>query len=200
MAKYFITLCIVLCIFSLLKSNYYFLIGIIIWFIFQNLSTAVYSANTGGDYLLNQLLLFLCFIPSTSKIIFTETKTAIYNFGVLAIFAQIFLVYLLSGYSKVIDTDWASGTAIIQISKCNHYSLFQINNLLLSQILCYVIMVYQLTFPIIIWLKPVKKFILFIGILMHFYIALIMGLVSFGLIMIICYTLFTEIKLPLSKK
>jgi hypothetical protein len=54
------------------------------------------------------------------------------------------------------------------------------------------VLAYQILFPAVVWFKKIKKPFLILGILMHVYISLVMGLVLFGLIMIICYAIFWE--------
>jgi hypothetical protein len=53
---------------------------------------------------------------------------------------------------------------------------------------------YQLLFPVLVWIKKIKKMFLLLGILMHLYIAFVMGLVEFGSVMIISYIIFWPIK------
>ena len=61
-----------------------------------------------------------------------------------------------------------------------------------------VVMFYQLLFPIVVWIKQIKKIVLFIGIVMHLYIGLVMGLPEFAAIMILSYVFFWPIKTSIS--
>jgi hypothetical protein len=54
----------------------------------------------------------------------------------------------------------------------------------------YVVLAYQLLFPVLVWIKKIKKPFLILGILMHLYIAFVIGLVSFGFVMILPYIYF----------
>lgn len=124
-----------------------------------------------------------------------ELDKAFHNLGVSAIKIQICLVYFISGLAKLLDVDWQSGNAISQIFMVQDFSLPWMyeslyKNTSALKLLNYFILGYQLLFPILIWFKKIKKPFLFVGILMHLYIALIMGLPTFGFIMIIAYSIF----------
>jgi hypothetical protein len=108
---------------------------------------------------------------------------------------QVCIVYFFSAVTKLTDESWMNGTAVFQTSQINHYSLpwFTQHSSGLRPLfifLNYLVLGYQLLFPIVVWIKKAKKVFLIIGILMHLYIAFVMGLVSFGLVMILCYIYF----------
>jgi len=108
---------------------------------------------------------------------------------------QICLVYFFSALAKLHDENWLNGTAVLMTSQVDHFSLPIISNnaarfTFLLVFLNYLVLFYQVLFPIVIWIKKIKKTFIVIGILMHLYIAFVMGLVSFGLIMILPYIYF----------
>jgi hypothetical protein len=65
-----------------------------------------------------------------------------------------------------------------------------------GRILNYLVIWYQLLFPVLVWIKPIKKWYLLAGIVQHLFIAFVLGLPSFGLIMIVAYAIFYH---PFSK-
>ena len=175
-----------------------YLTDFLIWFIVINIHNRIYPALTGGDYLLNQLLFFNIFI--SGKYILkndwkNQIKKCLHNLGVFAIMTQICLVYFFSALAKLHDENWLNGTAVLMTSQVDHFSLPIISNnaarfTFLLVFLNYLVLFYQVLFPIVIWIKKIKKTFIVIGILMHLYIAFVMGLVSFGLIMILPYIYF----------
>ena len=195
---WFIILLICLCGSALLKFRIHFVFDLVIWWIVLNIHNKIYPTLTGGDYLLNQLLFFTIFI--TDKFNSGEDKKGqivkcLHNFGVLAIMIQVCIVYFFSAITKLTDANWLNGTAIIMTSQVDHFSLPFVSDLAknsgwLFVIMNYIVLIYQALFPLVVWIKKIKKPFIIIGVLMHLYIAFIIGLVSFGLIMILCYIYF----------
>ena len=186
----------VLIIFSVLeminKSNYF--IRFFLWLIILNLNNFLYPTLTGGDYLLNQLLLFNIFLTNKSfkNSIFNELSNVIHNLALFGIKIQICLVYALAAWFKMYDANWLNGSAIYDIFQIPEYSntIFYTLPKWFCTISTYVVLVYQLSFCFLVWIKSIKKYILALGIFQHLVIAFGMGLFSFGVIMIVCYILF----------
>jgi hypothetical protein len=174
------------------KSNYF--IRFLLWLIILNLTNFLYPTLTGGDYLLNQLLLFNIFLTNKSfkNSIINELSNVIHNLALIGIKIQICLVYFLAAWFKLTDASWLNGSAIYNIFQIPEYSntLFYSLPKWFCAISTYVVLVYQLSFCILVWIKPMKKYILALGIFQHLVIAFGMGLFSFGIIMIVCYILF----------
>lgn len=185
-----------LLIFSLLelfnKSNY--LIRFFIWIIIVNLNNYLYPTLTSGDYLLNQLLFFNIFLTNKNyvNIKVSEFTNAIHNVALIGVKIQICLVYFLAACFKLTDIKWLNGTAIYEIFQIPEYSnyFFATFPKWVCLISTYLVLAYQLTFCLLVWFKPIKKYVLALGIFQHLVIAFGMGLFSFGVVMILCYILF----------
>ncbi len=177
-----------------------FLLEFILWLLVLNIHNKLYPTLTGGDHLLNQFLFFNCFLSKThssSSVFQNELKKCFHNFGVLAIIIQIQLVYLIAGIAKLNSSDWLSGVAIINLGEVKYFNLYS-NTFSVAGIFGYffnyLILFYQLLFPVLIWIEKIKKPLLVIGILTHLYIAFVMGILGFGLIMLIPYVYFWPVK------
>lgn len=189
---------ILLSILSLLNLRLIFFLNIMLWFLVSNIHNRIYPTLTGGDNLLSQLLLFNCFLSNSFKNKFLwqdQIKICLHNFSLVALTIQISLLYFLSALAKLNDPQWLSGTAISAVSQIQYFWMFRFFTHSKSLeplfvILNYGVLFYQLFFPVLIWVKKVKKPFLVFGILMHLYIAFVMGLVGFGFIMILAYTFF----------
>lgn len=198
LSKIFITSVLLLSILNLFIKRFHFIPDLLLWLLVVNLNNRVYPALTGGDNLLNQFLFFNCFLSfsfQSTKTWQGELKVCLHNLAVMAIIIQICILYLLSALAKLNDPGWLSGKAIIAVAQIKHFSLFSFLSYSRSLdpiliFLNYVVLFYQLLFPVLVWIKKVKKPLLIIGILMHLYIAFVMGLVSFGFVMIIGYVFF----------
>jgi hypothetical protein len=195
---FFILPLLALCIAGLLKVRLHIVSDFIIWWIVINIQNKIYPTLTGGDFLLNQLLFFNCFISDkyVSKGNFiSQLKICAHNFGVIAVMIQVCLVYFFAAWAKLGDQSWLNGTAILKTVQVEQYSLHGIVTHAetfswLLVVLNYIVFAYQLLFPVLVWIKRIKKPFLIIGILTHLYIAFVMGLVSFGFIMILPYIYF----------
>jgi hypothetical protein len=187
---------------QLFTGRSFFVADLLLWLLVMNLNNRVYPALTGGDHLLSQFLFFNCFLVSR----FREThswqgqmKICLHNLGVVALLVQICLVYFLSALAKLEDPSWWAGQAIITVAQIDHFTLFSFMRppAMPSAVLVflnYLVLFYQLLFPLIVWIRPLKKPFLLIGILTHVYIMFAMGLLGFGLIMIMAYVFFWPVK------
>lgn len=188
---------IVMALFSLLgllrRSHY--VINAVLWLLMLNMNHYLYATLTAGDYLLNQLLFFnIFFYTGRSDARFGSFREALHNMALAGIKIQICLVYVVAAGFKLGDAGWMSGTAVYQTFQMTEYgnALLRSFPLWLCMILNYATMAYQLLFPLTIWFRPFKIYLLAFGILQHLLIAFGMGLFSFGIIMIICYFLFLK--------
>jgi hypothetical protein len=204
LAYFFIVPLLCMCLFALKFDKHYFIADFFIWFLIININNKIYPTLTGGDYLLNQFLFFNCWLCSQKKADSTphwssDLKKFFHNLSIIAIIIQVCLVYFLSALAKCNDENWISGNALDEISKVHHFSLFSViprtaSSSVFLMIINYVIVFYQLLFPLLIWIKKIKRPFICFGILMHLYIALVMGLVEFSVIMLIAYIYFWPTK------
>lgn len=191
----FIFLVAVFALLGLLKKSN-FLTNLFLWFVVMNLTNFLYPTLTAGDYLLNQLLFFNCFLFSKTSFNakWNDVKTALHNMALLALKLQVCVAYFLAGYFKIVDDSWTSGEAIYQTFQIPEYSnaLFASIPHSICVVLTYLTIAYQLSFAFLVWFRPFKIYLFTFGILQHLLIGLGMGLFSFGLIMVICYILFLK--------
>jgi hypothetical protein len=187
----------VLCCVNILTSRLHLLTDLLIWFSVLNIHNKTYGTLTGGDFLLNQLLFYNFFLSGrkvTRQDLWGDTRVLMHNAGLAAMIAQVCLVYLVSGIAKLVDPDWLSGRAITMIAGVEHFRTYVLapdyRIEWIEQAINYFVLLYQVLFPVLIWFRKLKMPLLLAGVLMHLYIALGMGLVSFGAIMIVCYLLF----------
>jgi hypothetical protein len=79
-------------------------------------------------------------------------------------------------------SDWFSNETIRGIAHVMPYFI--------SVIVAYIIMLFQLTFPIIINWKKTRKYAVIVGISIHLYIGIFMHMWDFALAMMVPYVLF----------
>lgn len=174
------------------KANY--MTNVVLWLLVININNFLYPTLTAGDFLTNQLLFFnIFFLPKISNNVgFNEFKTALHNVALIGIKVQVCLVYFLAAWFKLTDDSWLHGEAVYQTFQIPEYSnaFLSILPMGVCVLLTYATIIYQLLFPLLIWIRPAKIYLLSFGVLQHLLIAFGMGLSSFGIIMIICYILF----------
>ncbi len=197
---------ILACVFIGLSQFFYtpkhrllsFLFDFILWWLVLNLQNKMYFGLSGGNILLNQLLLFNCFISKKPLAISTKKDELLIffeNFAILAIQVQVMLLYFISALSKMGFSEWLDGSAVHQILQIQHFSSLQLGttNLLSSfllVLLSYLVLAYQLFFSVCVWWPKINRYFLLFGIAMHIYIGLFMGLSEFAFVMILPYLYF----------
>lgn len=201
MAVSFIAVAVIFAGFSLINKRSFLIIDLCLYFIIININAKTYTSLTAGD----PLLANLCFIGSFLRKDFSKRSSflgdlsvVLHNFSMLALITQVCIIYAYSALAKWFDADWLSGNAVHLVNMTWHYSRAVIVDHAqalypLSVVLSYLILLYQSVFPALIWFKKIKKYFLHVGVFMHLYIALVMGLFFFGLIMAITYSLFYDL-------
>lgn len=162
----------------------------------------------GGDNLAHivvlMLLLTRCFdtfrlFPARGRSVLSQHwgATLLHNVGVLAVGAQISLVYVTSGLYKVQGQLWQDGTALYYVLRVPEFmwpgvSEHVFTNAYLVTVGSYAATLLLTLFPVAIlvdWLRgPVT--VMMIG--FHLSIALLMGLTGFALTMIACDMVFLD--------
>lgn len=189
---------------SYLLKKIPFIFEFLLWFAVVNIHNKIYPTLTGGDFLLNQFLFFNCFFSKTyaaNESWQNSMAKCLHNFGALAIIIQIQLVYLIAGLAKLNSSDWLHGTAISDLGNVRHFNLFSgpiFKNAFVDYFSNYIVLCYQLFFPVLIWIQKSKKPLIILGIFIHLYIAFVTGLPGFGFIMIISYIYFWPFKKQLT--
>lgn len=150
---------------------------------------------TGGDSLFQHLLFFCVFLStgeSKKDGAINDLDIAVHNTGVIALHLQVCIVYFLNAIAKLNDADWLKGTAVSDALAIHEFSLpaFYAAKGIFYVAMNYLVILYQLLFPVLVYVKKIKKWYLLFGIVQHLFIAFVLGLPSFGFIMILAYTIF----------
>jgi hypothetical protein len=194
LAVLFIGVTILFSLYALLFRKHHRLSFFILWFLVSNINNNVFCTMTGGDVLFQHLLFFCIFLSNTETKpgALNDLDITLHNAGVIALHAQVCIVYLLNGIAKIQDADWMEGNAASTSLAIHEFSLPVFYNCkgTFFAILNYLVIWYQLLFPVLVYIKKIKKWYLLIGILQHVFIAFVLGLPSFGLIMIAAYAIF----------
>ncbi|MFY7707883.1 MAG: hypothetical protein ACOVQ5_07335 [Flavobacteriales bacterium] len=147
-----------------------------------------------SSYLLMLLLAFYCIPVNTST---TNISGHIFNrIAVIAATVQICIVYFLSGLYKLSGEMWVNGDAIYYTLELERFSREWVKNSGMTSLSFlmkganYLILAYQLLFPIIIWIKKWRIPVLIVGTAFHLITMFVMNLWDFGFAMLIGYIIF----------
>jgi Vitamin K-dependent gamma-carboxylase len=157
------------------------------------LSFATLSARNpylpdGGNNIMQLTLYYLLFLSSAATLPGGTLRAWLHQLAVWIIRAQVIILYLTAGLSKLRGIDWQNGTALYVISRVEWFSHPLFANLfkypLITYGATYTTMIYQILFPAALFIRRLRlPFILF-GIALHLGIAVMMGLIAFSTIMI----------------
>jgi uncharacterized membrane protein YphA (DoxX/SURF4 family) len=177
-----------------LKVNY--ITAALIFWLSLNLSRLAYPFVNGSDYVLNLFLFFSIFLSVTPTFKSETLRTAQYgisNFAFLFCKIQLALIYILSGFDKLTSPAWRSGDAIYSIL---HLEFFMNPHLTIPEsktlyvVIAWIVILFELSFPVLIWFERLRIYALVAGIIFHIAIIFILSLPDFGLVMILLYSLF----------
>ena len=165
----------------------------LVWFCHINIFYSIHITETSGHQLMNVFLFFMMFVNTkeSERIL----KTTCINNGVFWLLRiQVILSYFVACLYKLQSEYWLDGSAIEKVANTQLFgyelTVSLPTGLLVS--LTYISFVYQLLFPVLVWIKPIKKWFLLLGIGMHLAISFTLGLTEFGIIMIVAYVLFLD--------
>ena len=152
------------------------------------LETRLPELLDGGDNITRIVLLYMVFLlPPRAAGRARGLGTFLHNVAVLAIGAQLCVVYLTAGFMKASGTRWSQGTALYLVSQVEWFSLptsrWVFKNPVLTTFATYGTVFFQLWFPIVIFSR-LKSLWVLIGVGLHVGIAYTMGLVPFSTVMI----------------
>ncbi|HRG60232.1 MAG TPA: HTTM domain-containing protein [Bacteroidia bacterium] len=174
---------------------------VICYVLLMNIYHKTAPLQNGGFSLLTMVLFMLIFIDEEAK--FTTNKywkaikITLANFGFLAMQLQVVFLYLVASYYKLQGQTWVDGTAFYYVLYNDLYThpvftKYFIDNTFVIRSVSWFTLLFQMFFPILVWIKRTKNIMLFAGIFLHIMIAWVMGIVDFGIIMILMYTLFNS--------
>jgi hypothetical protein len=168
--------------------------GVVIFVVTLMLFLRAYTYLTGGHRLVYLLLFFLMFIDEDAN---TPKSTVNSNLFLLACKIQLILVYLFAGLYKLHGTYWLNGEALYYVMNLREFSHPWLQQFMLSKpwLLAagtYAALAYQLLFPVLVWIKPIRFPFLLVGIIFHLLVAIGMGLPDFGIFMVLCYSMFVD--------
>ncbi len=107
---------------------------------------------------------------------------------------QMCVIYMFSGLEKLRGGSWWEGTAIWEALSFYDFTLMDFSFLLsfplISAVLVAFTVLFEIYFPVLIWLPRLRKFLLLSGLFLHLGIAFCLNLYFFSFIILSSYVLF----------
>ena len=154
---------------------------------------AAWPVYNGGSMLMLMYAFFAIFMRIEAR---SPGRMAVSNLGVLAAMLQLILVYAVAALYKWFGCDWLHGVAVHKSLYQDAYAYAWPRELLGGGILVvalnYFGLAYQTLFPILVWCKGVKKWLLLAGVGFHLFICVGMRIPDFGTAMLVGYVLFMD--------
>ncbi len=166
----------------------------LVWFTYTAMITRTYIFETGGNQLASLFLIYLVVAHIPMGI---EWKPMLKRTALWLCRMQVIIVYVVSSIYKFLSPEWMDGSAVYYVFSIQAFSLPPITDWMISspvvfKTLTYTSLAYQVLFPVFVWIPRIKVPFLIVGIFFHLGIAFLMGIMDFGLIMVISYLLFIE--------
>lgn len=192
---YWLMICMIV-LYAIISKGSYFL-SAIVFIISSNYFLLIHGATNNGDKIMNVFIFMLIFVKYNAKP--RSLAQMINNSALIILQLHVCLLYLYNVYGKLIQPTWRDGTYFENV-----WSLpYHVNNTFLPNFIsnpssyfltAWSVLLFEFSFPVLIWTKNFNKPLLIIGILFHLSIGLTLSLPYFGLIMIISYILFYKFK------
>jgi len=123
-------------------------------------------------------------------------KSITANLAIRLIQLHFCVIYTYAGLSKLQGDAWWSGEAIWMAFANLEYQSVDMTWIAwypwISDIFTHGTIIWEVSFPFAIWVKPLRPYMLFVGFLMHAGIGGLMGLWTFGIIMIFGHVAFWQ--------
>lgn len=175
--------------------------AVLVYILHMAITNRNMSVMFGVDMIATFFLFYLCFANSNSRFSIdswrgrgAQRQSAVSHLALRLMQLQVCIIYGFSGMEKLKGTRWWDGSAIwdvLSIGNMQRWDLsFVANFPILLSAAVYVVLLFEVYFPALVWLPRWRIPLLMFGVFMHIGIFVFMNLPSFGFMMISLYALF----------
>lgn len=152
-----------------------------------------------GDEILRVSLFYFIFINSFFVLGINRHKgetSIISKWAVYAIMAHLCYIYVSNAYFKIQNIEWQSGYAIAYFLKsAEGLDVFGINEIFMKsslfiKISTWLILIFQIIFPFLVWFKKIRIPLLIFGIITHFFMGFVLQAYKFEMIVMLHFAFF----------
>lgn len=170
-----------------------------VYFLMMNLDNKAHVILDGGNNLIHLIGFYLIFIDTIN--LKNSLSITITNLARLMILIQVCLIYATAGLLKVMGPLWNKGVALyytMGVPEFGNEQLFQFLSDYPLAVALFTLgtVLFQISFPYLIWNQKLKPFVIAAGTALHLSISFVMGLFMFGFAMCLGYTFFKTDEKP----
>lgn len=170
-----------------------------------------YTIGYGADFVATFALFALIFMDNSRSFSLTswwrrkrggiekaqgEISSMISTMGLRLLQIQLCLVYGYTGMEKLKGAAWWDGTAVWSVIGNTQLMLFDLSWLrnfpLVIAAMTFATLFFEIYFPAIVWYRPIRKWVLLLGVGLHLGITFTIGLFFFSFVMMSVYLLFLD--------
>ena len=145
--------------------------------------------NSGGAYSVDRMLAFGKSVPA-------PPPSATTNIAIRLIQIHLCIVYFFAAVGKLQGTTWWSGEAVWRAMSSYEYQQIDMtwlaNYLPLVSAMTLVSLFWELLYPALVWPRLTRPIMLGVAVLVHLGIGVCMGMLEFGLVMLVANMAFLE--------
>ncbi|HVI46462.1 MAG TPA: HTTM domain-containing protein [Chitinophaga sp.] len=182
-----------------------YITAIFLYAVFEIIQRLNANILNGGDNYLKFIILYMVFCNSYQYFSLTKIRqrnpfwsfasNLITNISIFNLKLHLCLIYFISGLAKAHSDVWYNGIANYYILQVERFQGTSINKILARNgffvtISTYFTLVWELFFPILVWIKKLRIPLLLMGILLHIMIYIFLMIYDFEIIFIVVYGIF----------
>lgn len=170
-----------------LLSRWY--ITLVEWVLFSSLVNMAWLTSTGGHQLIANALFWMIFLPARDPeadgtILLDVLRAA--AFWILRL--QLLLAYAVTGIQKLTGLSWPAGDAVgIVATDMSYGPLWLADIPWLAVLVNYLVLAFQLTFPLAVWWRSTRPWWMWAGVVFHVVTGIAFGIVDMGLAFLAVY-------------
>lgn len=155
---------------------------------------AHFATNT-GDAILNFFIFCLIFIKDDFRQ--NLTNQLISKATLLILQINLCFIYFINGYGKILLETWRDGSIMQSVWQIAYYANSSVIpswffNTNVGFFMAWSVMLFELSFPVFIWFRSARKWLIPLGLLFHIFIGIFLSIPDFGLTMMVAYLLFVD--------
>lgn len=183
-----VPLLLALCVRNILRPARWWS-ALLVWMLYTSLMNRAWMAGSGGQQLISNLLFWLILLPDGTQVMRPNGWRAVLGtsaFWILRL--QLLLAYAATGLHKLSGTYWLDGTAMGIVATDPAYGMAWLADVpWLATMSTWMVLVFQLTFPIAVWFKRPRIPWMVMGIVFHLGTAISLGIPEMALAFVAAY-------------
>lgn len=170
-------------------------LAVLVFVIGLNYMALAHFATNTGDAILNFFIFCLMFIKDDFKQNFTNQLMSKATLLILQV--NVCFIYFINGYGKILRETWRDGSIMNSVWQIAYYanssvipgSFFNAN---VGFFMAWSVILFELSFSVLIWFKSTRKWLVPLGLLFHIFIGIFLSIPDFSLTMMVAYLLFVD--------